>query len=113
MEWKLEIGCVVTFVDSRYKAHEALVTAIHGDPLGRTADARIETEDGTVGGRDPGSNWPCINLVHVVAEEDQQDQYGRQTKHESSVVHISHSSAGGFCWQWSDEEHTVKVNTIS
>jgi len=113
MERKLKIGCCVLFVDDRYRVHEALVTAIHGDPLGRTADARIQTDDGTVGGRDPGSNWPCINLVYVVPEEDQQDQYGRQTKHESSVVHISHNSAGGYCWQWSDEKHHVTVDTIS
>jgi hypothetical protein len=90
-ERKLEIGGVVLFVDGRYQVHEALVTAIHGDP----------------------SELPCINLVYVVKDDARQDQYGRQIEHQGSVVHISNNSAGGYCWHWPDEEHHVEVKTIS
>lgn len=91
MEQKLEIGGLVLFVDNRYRVHEALVTAIHGDP----------------------EKLPCINLVYVTQDETRQDGYGRQIDRETSVVHISNNSAGGYCWQFAGEEHNVKVNTIS
>ena len=77
MSEKLEVGCCVTFTDQRYVDHDALVTAIHGDP----------------------GQKPCVNLVFVRGEEDRQDCYGRQTEHESSVVHATNNSAGGYCWR--------------
>jgi len=91
MERELEIGSVVLFVDNRYQVHEALVTAIHGNPKEK----------------------PCINLVYVTKDDSRQDGYGRQIDRETSVVHISNNSAGGYCWQFGDEEHHVEVKTIS
>jgi hypothetical protein len=124
MERQLEIGTVVTYVDARYQAHEALVTAIHGNPRGANSVTKtdesgkyVTDEHGYLVSEDipgtEGSNWPCINLVCVSSDEAKQDQYGRQIERETSVVHIRNNSAGGFCWQWPDEEHHVVVKTIS
>jgi len=124
MERQLEIGTVVTYVDQHYKAHEALVVAIHGNPRGALTRTKTDESGKYVADEhgyliseevegSAGKHWPCINLVYVSGDEAKQDQYGRQIERESSVVHITNNSAGGFCWQWPDEEHHVVVKTIS
>jgi hypothetical protein len=53
---------------------------------------------------EPGSLWPCINLVVVSENENAQDQYGRQIdERHTSVVHWSSSSAIGYCYRFADE----------
>lgn len=124
MERKLEIGDVVTFVDTRYRAHVALITAIHGNPWGALSKTKVDAEGKYVADANgfliseelpetKGKHWPCINLLYVSSEESEQDQYGRQIKREASVVHIASNTAGANCWQWPDEEHHVVVNRIS
>lgn len=72
----MQIGDAVEYVDEVAKPHDALVTAIHG--VGET---------------------PSVNLVLVTSDEAQTDQYGRQIKRETSVVHNSHQMAHGRFWR--------------
>ena len=72
----LKTGDNVIFIDSIRKEHNALVTAIHGDP----------------------ENKPAINLVYVSDDTNEQDPYGRQLKRETSMVNIAHNSAKAHCW---------------
>jgi hypothetical protein len=69
----LRIGGPVTFVDAKGHEHDALVTAIHGDP----------------------DQTPAINVVWVSDDESRRDQYGRQVERFSSVVHERNQSADG------------------
>lgn len=73
----MEIGDAVTFVDPFAKEHNALVTAVHGSA---------------------GEN-PSVNVVYVSGETSEVDQYGRQTKHSTSVVHTSNQTAHGMFWK--------------
>lgn len=112
MEQQLEIGGVVVFIDSHRAEHNALVTCIHGDPLGRAIKPRPEgvelewDKDGNLvpDYDEPGTGWPCINLLIVSPTEECQDQYGRQLERYTSVVHQSNSSAQGFCFRFLDEK---------
>jgi hypothetical protein len=69
-----EIGDHVIFVDEYRVRHHALVTAVHGN-----------------------SAHAPINLVYV-AKDNRVDQYGKQTIHQSSVVHEEFNSTKAFCW---------------
>lgn len=68
----LKVGGLVVFVDALGAQHNALVTAIWGDP----------------------EKVPCINVVFVGAEE-LVDNYGRQIKRNTSLVHKSQQPAHG------------------
>jgi hypothetical protein len=130
MERELRIGGVVVFIDPHRMEQMALVTAIHGDPLGRQARPRRKAveecseeelkrmdvdsnkiyayergEDGNpiVDYAEPGEHWPCINLVIVSPNQDCQDPYGRQLERHTSIVHQSDSSAVGNCFRFEDE----------
>ena len=72
----LQVEDVVVYVDTLRKKHNALVTAIHGDP-----------EDN-----------PSINLLIVSDDKNKGDEYGRQIERQSSVVHNSNQTAGANCW---------------
>ena len=69
------VGDAVIFVDERRKQHCALVTEVHG-----TDEA------------------PSVNLLYVSDDENERDNYGRQIKRQSSVVHDDDQSGGGNCW---------------
>lgn len=105
MERKLEICSTVVFIDGHRQEQDALVNCIHGDPEGRVWQSSNNPEDAADGEWvEPGSDWPCINLVIVSPNEDCQDQYGRQLERHTSVVHQSHSSAVGYCYRFRDEK---------
>lgn len=103
MEQKeLKIGDVVVFIDEYREERKALVTCIHGDPLGRTTKQSGKDwvpDDDTV-----GSYWPCVNLLTLSSNESCKDQYGRQAERHSSVVHVSNSSAQAWCYRFVGEE---------
>jgi hypothetical protein len=144
MERKLEIGGVVVFIDAHRMEQKALITCIHGDPLGRgvnpvrkaatelTEDEKEHYElDGhrppiyaykldengcrEVEYTEPGSSWPCINLIIVSPNDECQDQYGRQLERHTSVVHQSNSSAQGYCFRFEDEvlDRSLRQPTVS
>ena len=76
----VQVGDCVVFVDPKRIKHDALVTAVWGQ----------EVYD-----QEP----PALNLIFVSADEKETDSYGRQTKHESSVVHESYQKeAKANCW---------------
>jgi len=120
---QLEIGGVVVFIDSHRKEHNALVNAIHGDPQGRRVLPTPEGEelkfddDGRmiIDYDEPGTDWPCVNLLIVSPNEDCQDTYGRQLERHCSVVHMSHSSAEGNCFRFDDEviDSRLRAPTVS
>lgn len=70
------VGTVVEYVDEFAVSHLALVTRqwADDDAFGKTAS---------------------INLVHVTGNPAETDQYGRQTKHVTSVVPEPQQSAHG------------------
>ncbi len=70
----LHVGGRVIYVDPVAVQHEALVTAVWGDP---------------------STCVPCINIVYVSSEEKMQDTYGRQIARESSLCHRSVNPAHG------------------
>lgn len=73
----MEIGNHVRFVDEDHQEHNALVTAVHGNP----------------------NDNPTINLLYVSSDESQYDQYGRQIIRKSSVPHQSRTTANGYLWK--------------
>ncbi len=78
----VDIGDVVTFIDSTRKEHNALVTAVWDGYHGKEKNPR----------------QPSLNLVVVLDDENMEDPYGRQIRRETSVVHISNQSAKAYCW---------------
>lgn len=76
----MQIGDVVVYHDTKGKAHNALVTTAWGD------------------------DKSAINLAYVSGDDAERDQYGRQTKRESSVTHVSRSGVHGRYWRKPDEE---------
>ncbi len=70
----LKIGARVIYVDSFAQQHEALVTAVWGDPA---------------------TSVPCINIVHVNSNEAMGDVYGRQIARSTSLCHRSVNPAHG------------------
>ena len=82
---KREIGQSVVFVDKHGEPRPALVTAWwHGKPEDSDTSA-------------------SANLVIVSNDGARTDKYGRQTEHETSVVHKSAQTAPGMYWCWPDE----------
>lgn len=77
-------GDSVIFVNSRGEHRPALVTQTWG-------------KDGTKE-YDPAEAHLSINLVFVTDNPAETDQYGWQTKHETSVPHKSNQSAPGYYW---------------
>lgn len=73
----LQNGQVVIYVDSVGKEHDALLTAVWGDPEGT----------------------PSVNLVYVTEDVDRCDTYGRQILRDTSVVHVSNQVAHGRYWK--------------
>lgn len=74
MASEVQVGDAVTFVDALGAARPALVTAVFGEQR------------------------PSINVVFVSNDVAAQDQYGRQTLRETSVVHKDQQHAHGMCW---------------
>ena len=73
----MKISDCVIFVDEVGVEHDALLTAIHGDP----------------------ANFPSVNLLYVSPNTTETDQYGRQIKRESSVVYQTSQGAHGNYWR--------------
>lgn len=70
-------GDSIRYVDEFGKAHNALVTADH----------------------QPSEKRPSVNLVYVSTEDSETDQYGRQIKRATSVVHKDNQGAHGRYWR--------------
>jgi len=79
---KLSVGCHVIYTDENFIDHDALVTAIWGEPDGK----------------------PCVNLLYASLDKNRQDQYGRQIERPTSVVHMQDNQARGYCWRFPGEE---------
>ena len=118
---KLRIGQKVVYHDPRSRAHDALITAIHGGtPVEPPAEAfttpdengKFATEASTV--LVPVAGWiPCVNLLWVSSDPKRQDSYGRQTERESSVVHATSSGVHGAYWRFDDEEPNPVVQSVT
>jgi len=78
---KLSIGDAVVYVDEFGQERPALVTNNWG-----TSEY------------DPEKGGGAINVVFVSNNSSETDSYGRQTKHETSVVHRAQQSAPGKYW---------------
>ena len=72
-----EIGDIVEYVDPVGKSHKALVTANWGI----------------------ASPTASLNLVYVSDNESETDQYGRQIRRDTSVVHETSQPAHGRFWR--------------
>jgi uncharacterized alpha/beta hydrolase family protein len=85
---ELKNGDHVKFVDTKRRTRDALVTCIHG----------VGGELTFEGFKEKHGQYPCINVVAVVTDEDRKDPYGQQTEHASWVVFKNPSSdvAGGY-----------------
>jgi hypothetical protein len=95
----LEVGDVIRYCDQVRCWHNALVTAVHGEPQ----RYRLLNEE------EERLHYPCVNLLWVVRDEGQQDQYGRQIGRETSVSHFEGNVASGFFWcHPEDEERASK-----
>jgi hypothetical protein len=73
----VKLGGSVEFSDPVGTKHDAIVTAVWGNP----------------------ESNPSVNLVYVSDDESETDQYGRQIKRNTSVVHESNQSAHGMFWR--------------
>jgi hypothetical protein len=74
-----DIGTHVIFADPTGKQHDALILAAWGPH--------------------------CINVVYVVDDPNQKDNYGRKTyKGATSVMHGNYQEAHGYYWLWPNEE---------
>ena len=96
---ELAIGQSIWFVTADRKWVPALVTAIHGE---------ISELVAVEGHQEAGVLYPLVNLVYVVLEDSQQDQYGRQIDRETSVGHYATYAASGFFWCYEDEIDAAK-----
>ena len=75
----VQVTDAVTFVDSQGSPHFALVTAVFAGA--------------------PGDNeHPSVNVMYVSDDPKAEDQYGRQTVREASVVNQVHQSGHGMFW---------------
>lgn len=77
----VSIGSLVKYVDEHSVERDALCTQQWGQ-----------------GEYDEAIGGPAINIVFVSLNEKETDQYGRQTKHETSVVHRAKQGAPGKFW---------------
>lgn len=75
----MEIGDTVIFTDPTGKDFNALVTTVWD------GDGSVEN--------------PSVNLVYVSGDAGEHDQYGRQIKRNTSVVHESNQAAHGMKWR--------------
>lgn len=73
----MEIGDTVVFTDPTGRDFNALLTAVHG--------GNVES--------------PSVNLVYVSDDAGEYDQYGRQIKRNTSVVHETNQAAHGMKWR--------------
>jgi hypothetical protein len=89
VERNYEVGQHVIFVDPKGRHRHALVTIWWKDP-------NVEPYTSEAG--EPG-----CNLIIVSDDEKKNDTFGRQTEHETSVVHESSQPAHGNYWCWPDE----------
>ena len=78
---ELKVGAAVVYHDEHGNPHNALLTSVWG-----------KREDA-----------PAVNLVFVSGDEAEHDNYGRQTKRESSVTHVSRTNVHGRYWRFADE----------
>lgn len=74
-----KVGGAITFVDPLGIERAAIVTAVHGLPMGGTK--------------------PSINVVYVTGDESKTDTYGRQIERSTSVVHQGNQAAHGMFWR--------------
>lgn len=70
---QLVVGAHVIYVDPVGGQHQALVTAIWGDP----------------------KDAPLVNVVYVDSDPNRQDSYGRQISRTTSLCHRSASNVHG------------------
>jgi len=75
----MQIGDAVRYTDAHGKQHAAIVTQVWSPPVGATQ--------------------PSLNLVYVSPDESETDQYGRQIKRNTSVVHRDNQGAHGLYWE--------------
>ena len=93
MERQLKVGQAIVFIDSVRRRLPALVQAVHGEI---SAD-RI----------------PCINLLHISADSNKTDNYGRQIEHVTSCSHASDQSpVVGYCWHFTDEDYEIDEGNV-
>jgi hypothetical protein len=77
----VNVGDRVIYVDPKGTCFDALVTAIWS--------------------RLPNG---CLNLVYVVDNENQTDQYGRQLSRATSMCHKDYMKVHGSYWMFADEQ---------
>lgn len=104
----VNIGDVVVYHDEHGRAHDALVTAIHGYRNKQDQDehyrAFCEANAGTEYAQPLETylaiEWriPSINVVFVSDEDNKNDPYGRQIDRATSVCHERYQTAHGFYW---------------
>lgn len=102
----VEVGDVVTFVDSVGKEHDALLTAVW-----RNSEANMQwfydrvAEDDTEENRKnleralQNQKTPSVNLVIISKDVTKTDTYGRQMERYTSQVHKSNQFAHGNYWK--------------
>lgn len=86
-ERKFEVGASVVYGDSFGREHNALVTQWFA------ATPELMAEYGS----------PGCNVLFLSSDEKKVDGYGRQSEHQSSVIHRTKQPAGGNYWRWPDE----------
>ncbi len=84
---EIKVGQSILYVDEKRQWHDALTTAVWGEPY--------EGPDGRY--------VPCVNVLYVDDDERKTDQYGRQIERRTSVPHHSSQTAPGFCWLVDEE----------
>jgi hypothetical protein len=94
---ELKVGDVVKYVDQKRRVRDALVTCIHSQY------PDIEKAKEMYG------QYPCINVVTVMCEDDRKDPYGVQTEHATSVSYYNaaYAAAGGFYYRFYSEDLTT------
>ncbi len=91
MEREYKIGQHIIFVDPKGCRRDALVTIWWQDSAYNYSLHK------------PDAPMPGVNLIIVSDDPMRSDPYGRQTEHETSVVHKSQQPASGNFWVWPDE----------
>ena len=90
MEKHYRIGERVVYVDEWSVPRDALITIWW---TGGNEVSAYRSENGE----------PGCNLVFVSGDPNRDDSCGRQTEHQTSVVHRTHQPAHGAYWCWEDE----------
>lgn len=95
----IRIGQHVVYHDEQGRAHDALVTAIHGEP-----------NYGLVMGADA----PLVNVVLVSDDQARKDVYGRQIERLTSLSHASGvQGVHGMYWRHIDEEPNPGIVAVT